>query len=103
EHFCQHRFLPFFDSRLDPLKNCRAAGKRFEAPSVSTTALRPINVDDHVADLTGRMVEPAVELTVDDYSSAYSRAYKDSNDITGLGFQFSHMHAQNRNIPIVFN
>ena len=56
-----------------------------------------------MADLARGVPIAAVELTIDDQAAADARADEDSHDIPRLAFEFGHVHAQHRNVTVVFH
>src|SRR5262249_30606093 len=59
-----------------------SARKRFETPILAAPALDiTIHAHNHVANLTRRLVPPAVDLAVDEHSAADTRPNHDPNDV----------------------
>src|SRR5262245_49189074 len=79
QHLGQESLFAILHARLDALKDRRAAGHRLETPFVPAAALRPVDVNDHVADLARGVIEAAVKLAVHNQSAADARAYKNAD------------------------
>ena len=80
QHFGEEGLLAVFDAGLDLLEDGRAAGQGLEAAFVAATALRAVDVQDHVADFAGGMVEAAVEVAVEDQPAADAGADEDADE-----------------------
>ena len=94
EHFGEEGLLAVFDAGLDLLEDGGAAGEGLEAAFVAAAAFGAVDVQDHVADLAGGVVEAAVEVAVDDQAAADAGADEDADEALGLGLEFGDMDAQ---------
>ena len=103
EDFCEEGFLAVFYGALNAFKDCGAAGKGFEAASVSAVAFWSANFEHHVTDFTGGAVETGIEFAVQYESCADSCADKDADQMAGFGLELLGMDAQGLDVAVVLD
>src|SRR5437588_1256302 len=103
EHISEDRFFAVLYPRFDALEDRRSAGQRFETAFVAATAFRSRNLDHHVADFAGGVIEAAIKLAIDDQAAADPCTHKNTDDIFWLRLQLRDMHAQHSNVSIVLD
>src|ERR1019366_1447788 len=103
EHLVEEGLLAVFDAGLDLLKDGGAAGQRLETAFVAAAAFGAVDVQDHVADLAGGVVEAAVEFAVDDHAAPNAGADEDADEALGFAFEFGDVDAQRADVAVVFN
>ena len=72
-------------------------------PLIAAAAFGAIDVDDHVADFAGGVIEPGIKFAIDDQPAANAGANENADDIFGFAFQLGLMNAQNGNVAVVLD
>src|ERR1039458_9757653 len=103
EHFGQQGLLAVFDAGFDLLKDGGAAGQRLKTAFVAAAALGAVDVEHHVTDLPGGVVESAVKVAVDDEAAADAGADEDADEALGLAFELDDVDAQRADVAVVFD